>query len=47
MASLSNCLGGRYVPGIEVSYPVRQPDMYDTDWRTSGDRARSGSSTSR
>ena len=36
MASLSNCLGGRYVPGIEVSYPVRQPDMYQTDWRTSG-----------
>ena len=36
MASLSNCLGGRYVPGIEVSYPVRQPDLYDTDWRTSG-----------
>jgi hypothetical protein len=36
MASLSNCLGGRYVPGIEVSYPVRQPDMYHTDWRTSG-----------
>ena len=27
MASLSNCLGGRYVPGIEVSYPIRQPDM--------------------
>lgn len=36
MASLSNCLGGRYVPGIEVSYPVRQPDMYHRDWRTSG-----------
>jgi hypothetical protein len=36
MASLSNCLGGRYVPGIEVSYPIRQPDMYYTDWRTSG-----------
>jgi hypothetical protein len=36
MASLSNCLGGRYVPGIEVSYPVRQPDMYHTDWRASG-----------
>lgn len=36
MASLSNCLGGRYVPGIEVSYPVRQPDMYQRDWRTSG-----------
>jgi L-Lysine epsilon oxidase N-terminal/L-lysine epsilon oxidase C-terminal domain len=36
MASLSNCLGGRYVPGIEVSYPIRQPDMYITDWSTSG-----------
>lgn len=36
MASLSNCLGGRYVPGIELSYPIRQPDMYRTDWRTSG-----------
>ena len=36
MASLSNCLGGRYVPGIELSYPVRQPDLYDIDWRTSG-----------
>lgn len=36
MAALSNCLGGRYVPGIELSYPVRQPDLYDTDWRTSG-----------
>jgi hypothetical protein len=36
MASLSNCLGGRYVPGIEVSYPIRQPDIYGTDWRTSG-----------
>jgi len=36
MAALSNCLGGRYVPGIEVSYPVRQPDIYLTDWQTSG-----------
>jgi L-Lysine epsilon oxidase N-terminal/L-lysine epsilon oxidase C-terminal domain len=36
MASLSNCLGGRYVPGIELSYPVRQPDIYITDWRSSG-----------
>lgn len=36
MASLSNCLGGRYVPGIEVSYPIRQPDMYITDWATTG-----------
>jgi hypothetical protein len=36
MASLSNCLGGRYVPGIELSYPIRQPDMYMLDWRTTG-----------
>lgn len=36
MAALTNCLGGRYVPGIEISYPVRCPDIYMTDWRTSG-----------
>jgi hypothetical protein len=36
MASLSNCCGGRYVPGIEVSYPIRRPEMYQTDWPTSG-----------
>lgn len=36
VASLSNCLGGRYVPGIEVSYTIRQPDIYIEDWRTSG-----------
>jgi hypothetical protein len=35
-ASLSNCLGGRYVPGIEMSYQVRQPDIYINDWRESG-----------
>jgi L-Lysine epsilon oxidase N-terminal/L-lysine epsilon oxidase C-terminal domain len=35
MAALSNCLGGRYVPGIEVSHPIRLPGMYDNDWRTS------------
>jgi hypothetical protein len=37
MASLSNCLGGRYVPGIEVSYTVRCKDIYVQDWQTSGD----------
>ncbi|WNJ17560.1 LodA/GoxA family CTQ-dependent oxidase [Pontibacter sp. G13] len=36
MASLSNCLGGRYVPGIEVSYTVRCQDMYIQDWSTTG-----------
>lgn len=36
MASLSNCLGGRYVPGIEVSYTVMSPEIYQTDWKRSG-----------
>lgn len=36
MASLSNCLGGRYVPGIEVSYTVQSPEIYITDWKKSG-----------
>lgn len=36
MASLSNCLGGRYVPGIEVSFTIRQPDIYMQDWRETG-----------
>ncbi len=36
MAALSNCLGGRYVPGIEVSYVVRQREIYVTDWQASG-----------
>lgn len=36
MASLSNCLGGRYVPGIEVSYVVRCTEIYMHDWRSSG-----------
>ncbi|HMQ49259.1 MAG TPA: LodA/GoxA family CTQ-dependent oxidase [Saprospiraceae bacterium] len=36
IASLANCLGGRYVPGIEVSYTLRCTDIYLQDWRTSG-----------
>ena len=36
MASLANCLGGRYVPGIELSYPVKSAEIYREDWRTSG-----------
>lgn len=36
MASLSNCLGGRYVPGIELSYTVRCRDIYHQDWKSSG-----------
>ncbi len=36
MASLSNCLGGRYVPGIEVSYTIMDPELYQQDWKTTG-----------
>lgn len=36
MAAMANCLGGRYVPGIEVSYPVRCADVYMQDWRSTG-----------
>ncbi|AMO55025.1 hypothetical protein GZ77_00255 [Endozoicomonas montiporae] len=36
MASLSNCLGGRYVPGIEVSYTVTCADIYMQDWKKTG-----------
>ena len=36
LASLANCLGGRYVPGIEVSYTVRSPEIYHMDWRQTG-----------
>ena len=30
--ALANCLGGRFSPGIEVSYPVRDPNLYVKDW---------------
>ncbi|EAQ66745.1 hypothetical protein MED121_12495 [Marinomonas sp. MED121] len=36
IASLSNCLGGRYVPGIEVSYSIMDKEIYIQDWRKSG-----------
>lgn len=36
MAALSNCLGGRFVPGIEMTYIVREPDLYEMDWTRSG-----------
>ena len=36
MASMSNCLGGRYVPGIEVSYTIMEKDIYIQDWQTTG-----------
>ncbi|MDJ0630705.1 MAG: LodA/GoxA family CTQ-dependent oxidase [Rhodobacter sp.] len=36
IAALTNCLGGRYVPGIEFSYIVRSVDIYIQDWQTTG-----------
>lgn len=36
MATLSNCLGGRYCPGIEMSYITRLVDIYRLDWREAG-----------
>ncbi len=36
MAALANCLGGRYVPGIEISYTIKEKDIYIQDWKMSG-----------
>ena len=35
-AVLANCLGGRFDPGIDMTFIVRQPDLYIQDWQTSG-----------
>lgn len=35
-ASLINCLGGRFSPGIDLTFTVRQPDVYIMDWKASG-----------
>jgi len=34
--ALANCLGGRFSPGIEVSFPVRDPNLYVRDWASAG-----------
>ncbi|WP_241299822.1 LodA/GoxA family CTQ-dependent oxidase [Burkholderia stabilis] len=31
-----NCLGGRFAPGIEMTFIVRDPAIYQQDWQTSG-----------
>lgn len=33
---LMNCLGGRFSPGIDLTFIMRDPDLYIKDWRTSG-----------
>lgn len=35
-AVLRNCLGGRFSPGIDLTFVVRQPDLYIKNWQTSG-----------
>ena len=33
---LVNCLGGRFAPGIEATFVMRDPSIYQADWETSG-----------
>lgn len=35
-ATLANCLGGRFAPGIEMTYVVRDPWFWEQDWEESG-----------
>lgn len=35
-AVLVNCLGGRFSPGIDMTFIVRQPEIYVQNWQTSG-----------
>lgn len=35
-ATMANCLGGRFAPGIELTYIVRDPWIYEHDWRAIG-----------
>lgn len=35
-AVLVNCLGGRFSPGIDLTFVMREPAIYVDDWRTSG-----------
>lgn len=35
-ASLQNCLGGRFSPGIDMTFVVRDVNLWQRDWATSG-----------
>jgi hypothetical protein len=35
-AVMVNCLGGRFAPGIEMTFVIRDPAIYQADWDTSG-----------
>ncbi|HEY2876523.1 MAG TPA: LodA/GoxA family CTQ-dependent oxidase [Reyranella sp.] len=35
-ASLVSCMGGGFGPGLELTFVVRDPELYQVDWRESG-----------
>lgn len=35
-ASLINCLGGRFSPGIDLTFPVRLPETWEKEWKIHG-----------
>jgi hypothetical protein len=35
-ATLQNCLGGRFSPGIDLTFIVRDPELYVSAWRQAG-----------
>jgi L-Lysine epsilon oxidase N-terminal/L-lysine epsilon oxidase C-terminal domain len=35
-AVFANCLGGRFSPGIDLTFIVRDPQLYVTNWREAG-----------
>lgn len=35
-AAFVNCLGGRFSPGIDLTFIMREPELYRLPWRTSG-----------
>ncbi|EKU24839.1 LodA/GoxA family CTQ-dependent oxidase [Xanthomonas graminis] len=35
-AVMVNCLGGRFAPGIEMTFVIRDPSLYRADWQSSG-----------
>lgn len=35
-ATMANCLGGRFSPGIDLTFTMREPAIYQPSWRSSG-----------
>jgi hypothetical protein len=35
-AVMVNCLAGRLDPGMEISFPIRDPEVWQEEWETSG-----------